>query len=143
MKRWILFFVLLSFAFLSGCGGDDDGKIITLESDDVESVSSATPDECDDDCTASSSSEVSSSSVSSSSKVSSSSYGGIGKSKIIHGFAQKGTPVDQAEVRVVFLDVFPKRGPLQQLNIDDKEILRLIEEFNSEASNGLLKEYEF
>ena len=38
---------------------------------------------------------------------------------------------------------FPKRGPLQQLNIDDKEILRLIEEFNSEASNGLLKEYEF
>ena len=45
--------------------------------------------------------------------------------------------------RVVFLDVFTKRGPLQQLNIDDKEILRLIEEFNSEASNGLLKEYEF
>lgn len=45
--------------------------------------------------------------------------------------------------RVVFLDVFPKRGPLQQLNIDDKEILRLIEEFNSEASNGLLKEFEF
>ena len=45
--------------------------------------------------------------------------------------------------RVVFLDVFPKRGPLQQLNIDDKEILRLIEEFNSEAFNGLLKEYEF
>ena len=45
--------------------------------------------------------------------------------------------------RVVFLDVFPKRGPLQQLNIDDKEILKLIEEFNSEASNGLLKEYEF
>ena len=45
--------------------------------------------------------------------------------------------------RAVFLDVFPKRGPLQQLNIDDKEILRLIEEFNSEASNGLLKEYEF
>lgn len=45
--------------------------------------------------------------------------------------------------RVVFLDVFPKRGPLQQLNIDDKEILRLIEEFNSEASNRLLKEYEF
>ena len=45
--------------------------------------------------------------------------------------------------RVVFLDVFPKRGPLQQLNIDVKEILRLIEEFNSEASNGLLKEYEF
>lgn len=104
MKHWNLFFVLLSFAFLSGCGGDDDGKIITLESDDVESVSSATPDECDDDCTASSSSDASSSSVSSSSKVSSSSYGGIGKSKIIHGFAQKGTPVDQAEVRVVFLD---------------------------------------
>ena len=110
MKCWNLFFLLLSFAFLSGCGGDDDGKIINLESDDVESVSSATPDECDDDCLASSSSDVSSSSdassssVSSSSKVSSSSYGGIGKSKIIHGFAQKGTPVDQAEVRVVFLD---------------------------------------
>ena len=110
MKHWNLFFVLLSFAFFAGCGGDDDGKIINLESDDVESVSSATPDECDDDCPASSSSDVSSSSdassssVSSSSRVSSSSYGGIGKSMTIHGFAQKGTPVDQAEVRVVFLD---------------------------------------
>lgn len=98
MKRWNLFFVLLSFAFFAGCSGDDDGKIVNLESDGVESLSSATPDECDDDCPASSSSDSSGSSVSSSS------YGGIGKSKIIHGFAQKGTPVDQAEVRVVFLD---------------------------------------
>jgi len=45
--------------------------------------------------------------------------------------------------RVVFLDIYPKRGPLQQLDIDDKEIIRLIEEFNAEAASSALEEYEF
>ena len=45
--------------------------------------------------------------------------------------------------RVVFLDIYPKRGPLQQLDIDDKEILRLIEEFNAESASHSIKEYEF
>lgn len=45
--------------------------------------------------------------------------------------------------RVVFLDIYPKRGPLQQLDIDDKEIIRLIEEFNREATSSALEEYVF
>jgi len=45
--------------------------------------------------------------------------------------------------RVVFLDIYPKRGPLQQLDIDDKEIIRLIEEFNSESATSTLEDYLF
>lgn len=39
---------------------------------------------------------------------------------------------------VVFLDVYPKRGPMQQLDIDDNDINRLIKEFISEATEGSL-----
>jgi mRNA-degrading endonuclease RelE of RelBE toxin-antitoxin system len=40
---------------------------------------------------------------------------------------------------VVFLDVYPKRGPMQQLDIDDKEINRLILDFITEnQSNSLV-----
>lgn len=45
--------------------------------------------------------------------------------------------------RVVFLDIYPKRGPLQQLDISDKEIIRLIEEFNAEAAQSLTQDYDF
>ncbi len=33
---------------------------------------------------------------------------------------------------VVFLDIYPKRGPLQQLDIGDNEINRLVQGFYSE-----------
>lgn len=40
---------------------------------------------------------------------------------------------------VVFLDVYPKWGPMQQLDIDDKEINRLILDFITEnQSNSLV-----
>ena len=39
---------------------------------------------------------------------------------------------------VVFLDIYPKRGPMQQLDIDDKEVLRLSQEFLSEMSGGTI-----
>lgn len=39
---------------------------------------------------------------------------------------------------VVLLDVYPKRGPSQQLDIDDNEIARLIEEFYVELDFGVL-----
>ena len=39
---------------------------------------------------------------------------------------------------VVLLDVYPKRGPSQQLDIDDNEIARLIEEFYVELNLGVL-----
>lgn len=39
---------------------------------------------------------------------------------------------------VIFLDIYPKRGPLQQLDIDDNEIARLVEEFYVELDSGVL-----
>ena len=39
---------------------------------------------------------------------------------------------------VILLDVYPKRGPSQQLDIDDNEIARLIEEFYVELDFGVL-----
>lgn len=39
---------------------------------------------------------------------------------------------------VVFLDIYPKRGPLQQLDIDDKELNRLLQEFVEEFNANTL-----
>lgn len=39
---------------------------------------------------------------------------------------------------VVFLDIYPKRGPLQQLDIEDGEIERLVNEFYSELDASKL-----
>ena len=39
---------------------------------------------------------------------------------------------------VILLDVYPKRGPSQQLDIDDDEIARLVGEFYIELESGLL-----
>lgn len=39
---------------------------------------------------------------------------------------------------VILLDVYPKRGPSQQLDIDDNEIARLVEEFYVELDSEVL-----
>ena len=38
---------------------------------------------------------------------------------------------------VILLDVYPKRGPSQQLDIDDNEIARLVEEFYVDLDSGV------
>jgi len=45
--------------------------------------------------------------------------------------------------RVVFLDIYPKRGPLHQLDISDNTLLQLIDEFNREDEQGNLQDYCF
>lgn len=45
-----------------------------------------------------------------------------------------------AEV-VVFLDVYPKNGPSQQLDLDDSELKRLISEFIVETNDGIIEDY--
>ena len=45
--------------------------------------------------------------------------------------------------RVVFLDIYPKRGPLQQLDIDDRQLMRLIEEYLEEDAGHRLMNYQF
>lgn len=42
--------------------------------------------------------------------------------------------VSKVKEVVVFLDIYPKNGPAQQLSIDNNELKRLLEEFNAEAS---------
>ena len=45
--------------------------------------------------------------------------------------------------RVVFLDIYPKRGPLQQLDIDGRQLMRLIEEYLEEDAGHQLMNYQF
>lgn len=45
--------------------------------------------------------------------------------------------------RVVFLNIYPKRGPLQQLDIDDRQLMRLIEEYLEEDAGHQLMNYQF
>lgn len=42
--------------------------------------------------------------------------------------------VSRVKEVVVFLDVYPKNGPEQQLSINDNELLRLLKEFSTEAT---------
>lgn len=43
---------------------------------------------------------------------------------------------------VVFLDIYPKNGPSQQLDIDDDALLNLIEEYNEESLSNALVAYD-
>lgn len=49
--------------------------------------------------------------------------------------------VSKVDNLVVFLDIYPKNGPLQQLDIDDAETKRLIGEFIEEGETGKLEDY--
>jgi len=51
--------------------------------------------------------------------------------------------VSLIEDRVAFLDIYPKRGPLQQLDIPDDELLRLLSLYVQEGNNNLLQFYTF
>ncbi|MGM9872490.1 MAG: hypothetical protein ACI30X_03440 [Muribaculaceae bacterium] len=42
---------------------------------------------------------------------------------------------------VAFLDIYPKNGPLQQLNEDDRMVARLVEMFIDEAEDGSLQDF--
>ncbi len=41
--------------------------------------------------------------------------------------------VSRTNETVVFLDIYPKRGPLQQITISDKELTELLNKFSEEA----------
>ena len=49
--------------------------------------------------------------------------------------------VSKVDELVVFLDIYPKNGPLQQLDISDANTKRLIAEFIDEAEAGRLCDY--
>lgn len=43
---------------------------------------------------------------------------------------------------VAFLDIYPKNGPMQQLDIDDKQVVNLVRQYVDEKEKGSLKVYE-
>ena len=49
--------------------------------------------------------------------------------------------VSKTDDIVVFLDIYPKNGPLQQLDIELKEVKELISEFVVEGENHLLEDF--
>lgn len=49
--------------------------------------------------------------------------------------------VSKVDEIVVFLDIYPKNGPSQQLNITAEEIKRLLVEFIEEGQNGQLEDF--
>ena len=49
--------------------------------------------------------------------------------------------VSKKDEVVVFLDVYPKNGPLQQLDIEVNELKRLIQQFIDEAQMNTLEDY--
>lgn len=51
--------------------------------------------------------------------------------------------VSTTKERVVFLDIYPKREPMQQIDINAKDLTRLLMDFNFEDENGTLEEYKF
>ena len=46
---------------------------------------------------------------------------------------------DREEVGL--LDVYPKNGPLQQLDIDDKQVINLVQQYIDEKAKGVLSVY--
>lgn len=49
--------------------------------------------------------------------------------------------VSKVDNLVVFLYIYPKNGPLQQLDIDNKEVEGLVAEYNIEADNMILEDF--
>ena len=49
--------------------------------------------------------------------------------------------VSKSDEIVVFLDIYPKNGPLQQLAIDEKDLKRILKEFITETQTGILEDW--
>lgn len=43
---------------------------------------------------------------------------------------------------VAFLDVYPKNGPMQQLDIDDDMVVELVRQYTDEKERGALTPFE-
>lgn len=49
--------------------------------------------------------------------------------------------VSKVQSLVVFLDIYPKNGPMQRLDISNDDLKRLIMEFVTETEDNLLQDY--
>lgn len=51
--------------------------------------------------------------------------------------------VSKVKPVVAFLDIYPKNGPMQQIDEADEELKRLVHEFVIEGDAGVLEDYRF
>ena len=51
-------------------------------------------------------------------------------------------PVYKNSEEVAFLDIYPKNGPMQQLDIDDQQVVNLVRQYVDEKESGTLRTYE-
>ncbi len=49
--------------------------------------------------------------------------------------------VSMTEEKIILLDIYPKNGPSQQLDIEDSEVFRLLKEFISEQEANTLSQF--
>lgn len=49
--------------------------------------------------------------------------------------------VSKEDEVVVFLDIYPKNGPMQKLNLTENELKRLLQEFINETAAGIIGEF--
>ena len=49
--------------------------------------------------------------------------------------------VYKKQEEVGLLDVYPKNGPMQQLDIDDEEVVHLVQQYLEEKKHGVLTSY--
>ena len=49
--------------------------------------------------------------------------------------------VSKTDEIVVFMDIYPKNGPLQQLDVAEEDLKDLVREFISEAQSDILEDY--
>jgi len=49
--------------------------------------------------------------------------------------------VFKKEEKVVFLDIYPKRGPMQKIGLSDNELLDLLEIYSNENKQNILLEF--
>ena len=50
--------------------------------------------------------------------------------------------VSMVEDRVAFLDIYPKRGPMQQLDISTDDLLELLSQYVDEGDREMLEDFE-
>ena len=50
--------------------------------------------------------------------------------------------VYKKQEEVGLLDIYPKNGPMQQLDIDDEEVVRLVQQYLEEKKHGVLISYQ-
>lgn len=51
--------------------------------------------------------------------------------------------INRATEKIIFLDIYPKRGPKQKISASESEIAKMLQTYQTESNNNSLKSYTF